>query len=104
MAADGGTRPSALRVDGGMVRNDWLMQFLADILELPVERPIVTETTALGAAYLAGLRTGVYASLDSVAAAWQRERLFEPAMPPADRTRLYDGWRRAVRRVRSDLA
>jgi glycerol kinase len=104
MAADGGTRPSALRVDGGMVKNDWLMQFLADILELPVERPIVTETTALGAAYLAGLHTGVYASLDSVAAAWQRERLFEPAMAPADRARLYEGWRRAVRRVRSDVA
>jgi glycerol kinase len=80
------------------------MQFLADILELPVERPTVTETTALGAAYLAGLHTGVYASLDSVAAAWHRERLFEPAMAPADRTRLYEGWRRAVRRVRSDVA
>jgi glycerol kinase len=104
MAADGGTQPSALRVDGGMVKNDWLMQFLADILELPVERPIVTETTALGAAYLAGLHTGVYASLDSVAAAWQRERLFEPTMDPANRTRLYEGWRRAVRRVRSDMA
>src|SRR3954471_9114531 len=104
MAADGGTRPSALRVDGGMVKNDWLMQFLADILELPVERPIVTETTALGAAYLAGLHTGVYASLDSVAAAWQRERLFDPDMNPSDRARLYEGWRRAVRRVRSDIA
>jgi len=104
MAADGGTRPRALRVDGGMARNDWLMQFLADILELPVERPVVTETTALGAAYLAGLRTGVYASLDSVSEAWARDRCFEPGMEPDDRTRLYEGWRRAVRRVRSDMA
>jgi glycerol kinase len=104
MAADGGARPNALRVDGGMVRNDWLCQFLADILDLPVERPVVTETTALGAACLAGLEVGVYRSLDSVAAAWQRDRRFEPSIDAGRRDRLYDGWQRAVARVRSGLA
>jgi glycerol kinase len=90
-----------LRVDGGMVVNDWLCQFLADILDRPVERPAVIETTALGAAYLAGLAAGVFGSLDAVADAWRLGRRFEPAMAAADRQRLLDGWRRAVRRVRS---
>ena len=90
-----------LRVDGGMVVNDWLCQFLADMLDRPVERPAVVETTALGAAYLAGLAAGVYGSLDEVAAAWRLERRFEPTMAPGDRQRMLDGWRRAVERVRS---
>jgi glycerol kinase len=90
-----------LRVDGGMVVNAWLCQFLADMLDRPVERPAVVETTALGAAYLAGLAAGVYGSLDEVAAAWRLERRFEPAMPAGDRQRLLDGWRRAVARVRA---
>ena len=83
-----------------MVVNDWLCQFLADMLDRPVERPAVVETTALGAAYLAGLAAGVYGSLDEVAAAWRLDRRFEPAMPAADRQRLLEGWRRAVARVR----
>jgi glycerol kinase len=99
MAADGGSRPRALRIDGGMVVNDWLCQFLADILDLPVERPVVTETTALGAAYLAGLATGVYPSIDAVSKGWHRERLFEPAMPADLRERLHAGWRRALART-----
>ncbi len=90
-----------LRVDGGMAKNDWVMQFLADLLNVPVERPVVTETTALGAAICAGLGTGVYASLDEVAATWQRDRLFQPAMPDAERDQLYKGWRAAVKRVQS---
>ena len=98
-AADAGL--GTLRVDGGMVVNDWLCQFLADILDRPVERPAVVETTALGAAYLAGLAAGVYGSLDEVAAAWRLDRRFEPAMAAGDRQRLLDGWRRAVARVRS---
>ena len=97
--ADGGR--SALRVDGGMVANDWLCQFLADILDLPVERPVVTETTALGAAYLAGLEVGLYPSLEAVASGWRCERRFEPQMAPRERARLYDGWLDAVRRVRA---
>jgi glycerol kinase len=92
---------SAIRVDGGMVANDWVCQFLADILDLPVERPAVTETTALGAACLAGLEVGLYPSLDAVASAWRCERRFEPQMAAAERARLYDGWLNAVRRVRS---
>ncbi len=91
---------ATLRVDGGMVVNDWLCQFLADMLDRPVERPAVIETTALGAAYLAGLAAGVYGSLDDVAAAWRLERRFEPAMAAGERQKLLDGWRRAVARAR----
>ena len=101
MAADGGTELKALRVDGGMVRNDWVMQFLADILDLPVERPVVTETTALGAAYLAGLQAGIFKSTADIARRWQRDRLFEPRMKADQREALYAGWQAAVARVRS---
>jgi glycerol kinase len=96
---DGGL--ASLRVDGGMVVNDWVCQFLADVLGRTVERPAVVETTALGAAYLAGLAAGVYGSLEAVAGAWRLERRFEPGLPPATRKRLVAGWRDAVRRVRS---
>ena len=102
MAADlggAGDGPTALRVDGGMVANDWLCQFLADVLDLPVERPTVTETTALGAAYLAGLEIGLYDSLDAIAAAWRCERRFEPQMSAETRDRLYAGWQDAIRRT-----
>jgi glycerol kinase len=99
MAADGAPRPTALRVDGGMTRNDWLMQFLADTLDLPVERPEVTETTALGAAYLAGLASGIWDSVEDIARHWRRERRFEPRMAAAERSQLYDGWQDAVARV-----
>jgi glycerol kinase len=91
----------AVRVDGGMVANDWLCQFLADLLGRPVERPAVTETTALGAAYLAGLAVGLYPSLEAVAQAWRLERRFEPRMTAAERQRLYAGWQDALRRTRS---
>jgi glycerol kinase len=95
---DGGER--LLRVDGGMVRNDWLLQFLADILGAPVERPRVPETTGLGAAFLAGLGAGLYRSLDEIAAAWQRDRRFDPAMPAAEREKLVARWRALAARVR----
>ena len=101
MANDGGNTPSDIRVDGGMVANDWLCQFLADMLGLSVERPVVTETTALGAAYLAGLETGVYDSLDAVSKGWNRDRLFTPEMDGATRDRLYAGWQDAVSRTLS---
>jgi len=100
MAADGADEPVALRVDGGMVANDWLMQFLADILDAEVERPLITETTALGAAYLAGLRCGFFESLDAIAGQWRRQALFTPAMGEDERARRYAGWRDAVARVR----
>ncbi len=99
--AEDGVRPTGLRVDGGMVGNDWMIQFLADILGIPVDRPVVTETTALGAAYLAGLHAGVYGSLDELTTHWQREARFEPAMPVETRDRLVDGWNRAVERTRT---
>ncbi|VXC75744.1 glycerol kinase [Pseudomonas sp. 8Z] len=102
MRQDGAAAPSALRVDGGMVENNWVMQFLADILGVSVERPEVTETTALGAAYLAGLQLGLYADLDAIAQHWHRQQRFEPKMDEVSRARLYDGWLDAVQRVRSE--
>ncbi|MDA0704353.1 MAG: glycerol kinase GlpK [Proteobacteria bacterium] len=99
MAADMGAAPRELRVDGGLAENDWVCAFLADINGLPVERPAVTETTAQGAAFLAGLGVGVYTGLGAVSKAWRCERRFEPAMAPAERERLYGGWRKAVGRV-----
>ena len=94
-----GTSLKSLRVDGGMVVNDWLMQFLADILNVSVERPRVTETTALGAAYLAGLQTGVYENLEQIGALWKQEHHVEPVMRPVLRESLYAGWLDAVARV-----
>ncbi len=99
MAEDMGQSLGRLRVDGGMVGNDWLMQFLADIVDLPVDRPSVTETTALGAAYLAGLQLGVYDSLDVISAQWQRDREFSPALAGQTRHDLLAGWQDAVGRV-----
>ncbi|MEW6168196.1 MAG: glycerol kinase GlpK [Pseudomonadota bacterium] len=93
--------PRELRVDGGMVVNDWLTQWLADILQMPTVRPQTVETTALGAAFLAGLHAGVYSSLDDIARLWQAERRFTPQMPAAAADRLYAGWKDAVARVRS---
>jgi glycerol kinase len=89
-----------LRVDGGMVRNDFLMQFQADVLGVPVERPAVTETTALGAAYLAGLATGFWRSQDEIARQRRVERTFEPRMSADRRDALYAGWQRAVERAK----
>ena len=100
MAEDGVT-PHELRVDGGMVANDWLLQFLADVLQIPVDRPAVSETTALGAAYLAGLQAGLFSSLDELAQRWQREARFTPALEDAARQKLLKGWKDAVRRTLS---
>ena len=101
MAADAGKAPDTLRVDGGMTANDWLMQFLADVLDLPVERPTVTETTALGAARLAGLGAGLYSSPHDLGGQWCLDRRFEPSMPAETRERLLSGWDDAVARVKS---
>ncbi len=101
MTDDGAAAPSALRVDGGMAANDWLMQFLADILGIPVERPKVIETTALGAAYLAGLKAGLYPSVDVVSDRWERDAAFQPTMAAGRRDELYEGWQNAVARVRT---
>ena len=100
MAGDG-ARPSGLRIDGGMTANSWLCQFLADILQLPVERPRNLETTALGAAFLAGLATGIWPDLDAISATWQRKDCFEPAMPAERRNELLAGWRKAIAKTLS---
>jgi glycerol kinase len=99
-----GADVSALRVDGGMTRNDWAMQFLSDILAIPVERPKVTETTAWGAAMLAGLAAGVFESLEDAGSRWRADRRFEPSMAEADRKRLLTGWRGALERTLTDAA
>jgi glycerol kinase len=90
---------NVLRVDGGMTASDAAMQFLADILDAPVDRPVVLETTALGAAYLAGRAAGVCPDLDGFAALWRRERRFEPRMDTTTRARKLAGWQDAVRRT-----
>jgi glycerol kinase len=99
MARDGGA-PKSLKVDGGMVRNDWFCQRVCDLTGLPVERPKVIETTALGAAYLAGLAAGLFKDKDDIATRWALDRRFEPAMAATARDALYDGWMKAVARVR----
>ncbi|WP_016913670.1 glycerol kinase GlpK [Vreelandella stevensii] len=93
--------PGNLRVDGGMVKNSWVMQFLADMLNVQVDRPTILETTALGAAYLAGLRLGWYATLEEIEQLWRCEKSFTPSMEEATREQLYQGWLDAVSRVRS---
>jgi glycerol kinase len=99
MAGEGASRPTALRIDGGMAANDWLGQFLADLLQIPVERPAELETTARGAAFLAGLESGLWPDLAAIRACWQSARAFAPAMDDERRTRLLGGWRDAVARV-----
>ena len=99
MEADRGAAIDRLRVDGGMVENAWLMQALADIVDVAVERPRVIETTALGAAYLAGLQTGVFRSLDDIGERWARDAEFTPRIPGRERERLVRGWESAVART-----
>ena len=100
MRADGSAGAgTVLRVDGGMVASDWTMQFLADMLGAPVDRPVVAETTALGAAYLAGRAAGVCPEPEAFARSWALQRRFVPHMPPAERDRRYAGWQDAVRRT-----
>jgi glycerol kinase len=100
MASDSGVELDCLRVDGGAVVNDLLMQTQADLLGIPVERPRVTETTALGAAYLAGLAVGVWPNLDALAGQRQVDRVFEPTIGEDERESRYAAWRRAVERAR----
>lgn len=99
--ADDGIRPSVIRVDGGMVANDWFLQFLADVLDIPIERPKNVESTVLGAAYLAGYRAGVVKSIDELATLWQRDEIFHPVMRSKQRERLLQGWQDAVNCVRT---
>ncbi|MDH3748873.1 MAG: glycerol kinase GlpK [Gammaproteobacteria bacterium] len=98
--SDDGITPSVIRVDGGMVANDWFLQFLADILDIPVERPDNVESTVLGAAYLAAYQSKIIDSIKDVSDLWQREAVFEPAMSVDQREALLAGWAGAVARVR----
>jgi glycerol kinase len=99
MNKDSGVRLTALKVDGGMVHNELLMQFQADILGVPVIRPTVAETTSLGAAYAAGLATGLWAQIEDLRANWGMDKQWAPAMPAERRDRLYRGWLKAVTRT-----
>ena len=98
MIADSGVKLESLRVDGGATKSDFLMQFQADILGIPVEKPEVTEMAALGAAYLAGLGVGFWASLEDLDKHWKIDRVYEPEMSKDRREELYAGWKEAVRR------
>jgi len=100
MYADG-IQPDIIRVDGGMVANNWFLQFLADMLQLPIERPSNVESTVLGAAFLAGLASGLYTSLDDLTKLWHRDAIFKPQISTEKQQRLYAGWLDAVARVRT---
>jgi glycerol kinase len=102
MQNDAGIALAELRVDGGATRNDLLMQFQADVLGVPVVRPEVTETTALGAAYLAGLAVGYWKNAAEIDGQWKAEKVFEPAMSRDEAQSLMHRWRDAVARCRSD--
>lgn len=97
MEADSGIELKTLRVDGGAVMNNFLMNFQSDVLNVPVERPVVNETTALGAAYLAGLAVGYWESQEEIATQWAIDRSFDPKMSDEDRDQLYGGWKKAVK-------
>ncbi len=99
MEKDSGVRLTALKVDGGMVFNELLMQFQADILDVPVIRPRIAETTALGAAYAAGLAVGFWKDLDELRSNWGKDKEWKPAMPSVERNRLFSGWKKAVTRT-----
>jgi glycerol kinase len=99
MNKDSGVALTALKVDGGMVYNELLMQFQSDILGVPVVRPKVAETTALGAAYAAGLAVGFWSSTDDLRANWQIDKIWSPQMSTDQRQSLYHGWKKAVERT-----
>jgi len=98
MESDSGEKATSLRVDGGATKSDFLMQFQADILGIPVERPSVTEMAARGAGYLAGLGVGFWKSKEEIERHWKLDRVFEPHMSEAQRESLYAGWEKAVQR------
>jgi glycerol kinase len=99
MQSDSGVELSQLKVDGGMVVNETLMQFQADILGVPVIRPKISETTALGAAYAAGLAVGFWDGTDDLRINWEQDKSWEPDMDNASRSQLYAGWKKAVNRT-----
>ncbi|HCS11437.1 MAG TPA: glycerol kinase, partial [Clostridiales bacterium] len=101
MIDDSGINLTVLKVDGGASANNFLMQFQSDILNVNIERPDITETTALGAAYLAGLATGFWKSKGEVIQNWSMNKMFKPAINDDERNKLYRGWKKAVERAKS---
>ena len=99
--AEDGISPGVIRVDGGMVSNDWFLQFLADILDTPVERPANVESTVLGAAYLASYGAGILVDTEQISASWRCDARFDPKMSSSRRIQLLEGWRTAVSRIQS---
>ncbi len=100
MEADSGVKTATIRADGGLVANGWMCQFLADMLGAQIDIPTIHETTALGAAYLAGLSAGIYANLDDISQKWSREKSYQPSMDEKDKQILLSGWVDAIERVR----
>jgi len=96
-----GLKPKLIKVDGGMVQNNWFSQFLADTINTKVLRPKVNETTALGAAFMAGLQIGVYKSLKDIAKNWQADKSFSPKMKLSERKKLIEGWNKAIQKTLS---
>jgi glycerol kinase len=103
MVADGARDARQIRVDGGMAANDWFCQFLADMLDTDVVRPANIETTAAGAAFLAGMAVGIWNGPDDIAGAWREDRTFNPVMKTDERRALMAGWQEAVDRTRSRI-
>jgi glycerol kinase len=99
MKADTGESPAVIRADGGLVANKFVCQFIADMLGTPLDIPAVTETTALGAAYLAGLQAGVYGGLGDISRSWRRAKRYKPCLKAAKRREMYEGWKKAVASV-----
>jgi glycerol kinase len=100
MITDSGIDLKTLRVDGGAVKNNLLMQFQSDILGVPVERPVINETTALGAAYLAGLAVGYWKDKEEISKQWKNERTFTNKLDSEKSKKLYEGWQKAVEATR----
>ena len=100
MEADSGIQLKTLRVDGGAVKNNFLMGFQSDLLNVLVQRPVINETTALGAAYLAGLAVGFWKNQEEIANKWAVDQTFQPSMEEVERTELYNGWKKAVQAAR----
>ena len=94
-----GLRPKIVRVDGGMIANNWFSQFLADVINVKVLRPKVKETTALGAAFMAGLKIGIYKSLSDISKNWSLDKNFSPKMKNSKRKKLINGWQKAIKRA-----
>jgi len=94
-----GLKPNLVKVDGGMVKNNWFSQFLSDVIDTKVVRPKVQETTALGAAFMAGLKIGVYKSLSDISKNWKIDQKFVPKISKSNRTKLLQGWQQAIRKT-----